>query len=190
MVQFKWTQNNPIKYLDPDGRDIKEIPLYNASAGLIGAVRLTVGVAIDSNANMAVYVKFEGGIGFGVTAVDDSVLNFLGLSKISDIGTLCDNLNVIADTTEILKMLPEDPGKGNLNELPIEDYFLNKIPVSGKNETIKDWKTSPVEAAVIVGAEGDKDGKVSLSLGAKGIAAVYLGSGTVYFKVVNHNQEA
>jgi hypothetical protein len=46
-----------------------------------------------------------------------------------------------------------------------------------------------VEGAFIIGAEGDKDGKVSLSVGVKAMADVYLASGTVYFKVKNNNQE-
>ena len=163
--------------------------MYNISIGLVGALRFTVGVAIDSNANIAIYMKFEGGIGFGITAVDESVINILGLSKINDIGTLYDSLKVIADTTEILKLLPDDTGKGNLDELAIEDYFINKIPVSDKKETITNWKTAPVEGAFIIGAEGDKDGKVSLSVGVKAMADVYLASGTVYFKVKNNNQE-
>jgi hypothetical protein len=129
---YHYAGNNPVRYIDPNGKDIKEIPLYNISIGLVGALRFTVGVAIDSNANIAIYMKFEGGIGFGITAVDESVINILGLSKINDIGTLYDSLKVIADTTEILKLLPDDTGKGNLDELAIEDYFINKIPVSDK----------------------------------------------------------
>ena len=183
---YAYGANNPVRYIDPDGNDIKEITLYNISAGFLVAGRISVGVAIDSNYDMAFFIKFEVGIGAGVTAADESLLNTLGLSKINDILQLYDSVSKIKESINLLDIdsyIPEDTGKGNLNDYPVENYFVNKIPVSCRRESVKDWKTCPVEACVIIGADGDKDGKVNISLGAKAIAAAYLLEGTVFFRV-------
>lgn len=175
-----------MKYIDPDGNDIKEITLYNVSAGFLVAGRISVGVAIDSNCDMAVFIKIELGIGCGVTAADESLINTLGLSKINNISELYDSVSNLQESISMLDIdnyLPEDTGKGNLNDLPIEDYFLNKIPVSCRRETVNDWDTCPVEGCVIIGADGDKDGKVKFSIGAKAIAAAYLFEGTVFLRI-------
>ena len=54
-----YCENNPLRYFDPDGTNIKEIALYNISAGFLVAGRISVGVAIDSNCDMDVFIKFE-----------------------------------------------------------------------------------------------------------------------------------
>ncbi len=150
---YAYAANNPVYYTDPDGNDIKEITVYNISAGFLIAGRISIGVAIDSNCDMAVFMKFEVGIGCGVTAADESLLNTLGISKLKKISDLYDSLSNLKDSINILDIdnyIPEDTGKGNLNDLPIEDYLANKIPVSCKREIINDWDTCPVEACVVI----------------------------------------
>ena len=135
---------------------------------------------------MAVFAKLELGIGAGITAADESLLNTLGLSKINDISKLYDSVSKLKESINMLDIdsyIPEDTGKGNLNDYPIEDYFANKIPVSCRRESVKDWDTCPVEACVIIGADGDKSGSVNFSLGAKAIAAAYLLEGTVFLRI-------
>ena len=183
---YHYAGNNPIRYIDSDGNDIKEITVYNISAGLLVAGRISAGVAIDSKYETAVFVKFELGIGAGITAVDESLLNTLGLSKINDISELYDSVSKLKESINMLDIdsyIPEDSGKGNLKDFPIESYILNKIPVSCRRENVKKWKSFPVESCVVIGADGDKDGKTSFSLGAKAIAAAYLLEGTVFLRI-------
>ena len=191
---YAYGANNPVHYIDPDGNDIKEVTLYNISGGFILAGRCSLGVAIDSNCDMAVFIKYEAGIGCGVTAVDESIINSLCLTKLNDISELYDsvsNLKESAGLFNIEKLIPTDTGKGNLNDLQIEDYFIGKIPVSCRRENIKDWEHCPVEACVGIGVDCDKEGNLSFTIGLKAIAAAYLIDGTVYFRIndaVNENQ--
>jgi len=186
---YAYGANNPVRYIDPDGNDIKEITLYSASIGAVGAVRFSLGVSIDSNGDTAVFAKFEFGIGAGTTVIDNSIAQIAELIDFGDLSSSVELLLSVIDFAEFVDNLPEDTGQGNLNDLPIADYLLNKIPVSKKFESIKDWKTFPVEGAVLIGAKGDKDGKVSFTFGLKGIASAFLCSETLYFKITNDLQE-
>ena len=57
--------NNPVKYVDPDGRDIRESPFDSKSGAALGALTGSAGLAKDSEGNYAIFVKVEVGIGFG-----------------------------------------------------------------------------------------------------------------------------
>ncbi|MCR5288750.1 MAG: hypothetical protein K6E51_02015 [Treponema sp.] len=135
---------------------------------------------------MAIFVKAEFGIGAGLTVADESLLNILGLSRINDISQLYDSISMLKEsinTLDIDSYIPEDTGKGNLNNYPVEEYFANKIPVSCRRESVKDWESCPVEACIGIGADGDKNKKVNISFGPKAIAAAYLLEGTVFFRI-------
>lgn len=185
---YHYANNNPVAYTDPDGNDIKKITLWKGGLGILGAARLSVGVAIDSNYDMAIFATTELGIGAGATFVDETVVNTLGLTTFNSISDLLDVSINLKDVLLMFKendMIPDDTGKGNLDDYPIEGYlnFTNKIPVSCSRETICDWTSCPVEGVIGIGAEGDKEGNVSFSFGAKAMAALYLFEGTVFFRV-------
>lgn len=132
------------------------------------------------------FIKFEAGIGCGVTAVDKSLVNILGVSKLNSISELCDSVSNLKESISMLDIdnyIPENTGKGKLNDLPIENYLANKIPVSCRRENINNWDSCPVEACVVAGTDGDKDGNVKFSIGAKAIAAAYLCEGTVFLRI-------
>ena len=65
-------------------------------------------------------------------------------------------------------------------EISVEDYVKKQLY---SEENVKKWKSCPVEACVVIGADGDKDGKTSFSLGAKAIAAAYVLEGTVFLRI-------
>ncbi len=54
-----------MRYVDPDGRDIRESPFDSKSVAALGALRGSAGLAKDSEGNYAIFVKVEVGIGFG-----------------------------------------------------------------------------------------------------------------------------
>lgn len=128
-------QNDTVNCVDLWGLDIQKIPLYSSTNGFLGVVRFSAGVAIDSNSNVAIYTKIEIGLGVGITAIDNKVLNSLGISALNDVETLYNDLFLISQTYNLIDNLPEDTGKGNLNDLPIKDYFLGTIPVGQKKES-------------------------------------------------------
>lgn len=64
------------------------------------------------------------------------------------------------------------------------DIGIDKLASNFTNgETIKDWKIAPCEGAFIIGTEGDKNNNWFFTIGVRGIAAAYLGSGTAYIKL-------
>ncbi len=169
---YHYAGNNPVKYVDPDGNDIKESELYSFSAGVFVAGRISFGVAKDSNHKVSVYVKIETGIGFGGSiAKADTLMNAI------DTGTsILENLVNDYSAIETIDNIVSDTGKENFDG-----------SVTYKGESVFDWQKNgqsvPVEAAVIVGACGDKDNNCELTVGATAIANVYLREDTWYFDI-------
>ena len=168
---YAYAGNNPVKYIDPDGRDIEEVPVLSVTAGFCAAARLSVGVAVDSKGNIAIYGKIEGGVGAGAdTGLDKPICSFSkGISLLSKV---IDSITYTESCVEFLGnviSLPEDTGEGNLS-----------AGLSLKGETIKDWVSVPVVGAFFGGVESDKRGKIFPSIGIQAIAAAFFVSGTVY----------
>ena len=63
---YAYGANNPVHYIDPDGKDIKAIYLGGAGAKLIAGGDVSVGLAWDDNGNIALAIT--GSIGVGVEA--------------------------------------------------------------------------------------------------------------------------
>jgi|GEM_PF-1655404 len=166
---YHYAGNNPIKYVDPDGRDIEESPIISGSLAILLAARGSIGFAKDSNNHIALYIKGELGLGAG-TDIDVKKGLFNALGNVGKILTLLDNgnsaLNLIVNAINV----PEDTGEGNFNGI------LNFVPDNYSN-----WSGNlPTEGAFFIGAQTDKKGKLSFTVGIKAIAAAYFGSGTLY----------
>ncbi len=168
---WNYCNGNPVKYVDPDGRDIEEVPVASFTVGICGVVRLSAGVAVDSKGNVAIYGKIEGGVGAGADiGLEKSISTFSKGIKI--LSKAIDSINYTEAGIEFLGNVisyPEDTGKGNLS-----------AGLSFKGETIKDWNKSPTVGAFFGGIERDKKGNVSPSIGIQVLAALFLASGTVY----------
>ena len=175
---FHYAGNNPVRYIDPDGRDIEETPIISVSIGVLGAARASAGFAIDSDEAAAIYCKLELGIGAG-TSIGLSKLfsgaiqkTFNLMSKI--IGYLNNSMSGVEIGKDIVN-IPEDTGAGNL-----EWKYLDCIDI--RWETEKNWKTPPVEAALFIGLQVDKNNEWSLDAPSC-IASAYLCSITIYVNI-------
>ena len=160
---------NSIKYVDPDGRDIEESPIVSGSLAILLAARGSIGFAKDSNNHIALYIKGELGLGAGTDIdVKKGLSNALG--NVGKILTLLDNGNSVLNLIVNAINVPEDTGEGNFNGI------LNFVPDNYSN-----WSGNlPTEGAFFMGAQTDKKGKLSFTIGIKAIAAAYFGSGTLY----------
>ena len=63
---YHYAGNNPVKYTDPDGRDIHILTLGGVGAKLVIGGSLNIGIAWDDNGNSALVMT--GGFGVGVEA--------------------------------------------------------------------------------------------------------------------------
>ena len=160
--------------MDPDGNDIEETPLLSDSIAVMGAVRVSGGIAVDSNGIIAFYAKVELGVGAG-TSVGLSKL-FTGnlrlqMKLIEDVCNYYSKLQCGLDISDDIINLPDDTGAGNIEK---EFYF--------KYETEKDWAQAPTESAIFFGFQTDENGHYSLDAPAL-IASAYVRSFTVYVKI-------
>lgn len=174
---YHYAGNNPVRYIDPDGNDIREATVTSKSIAVLGAGRGSTGIAKDSNGELAIFIKLEAGIGFGgeiykfgdVLKIYDAITNFV--SDIKDDYETIDNFMSI----------PEDTGKENFSDLP----NLFGI-ISFKHENYSSWDGHlPSEASFLIGASGDKEGNVELTTGLSVIAATYLTEETMYINISN-----
>ena len=163
--------NNPVKYTDPDGRDIEEVALVDHGLGLMIAGRGSIGIAKDSTGRVALFFKGEIGIGAGgdIKLSGDAFKKLM--SVLGNIDNVLTALDLIGFST------PEDTGKGNFDE----GIFTLRL------ETVKDWTDDkgmhvlPADVCFIGGVPMDKNGKLSPSVGFN--AAAYFASGTLYIDI-------
>ena len=171
---YHYAGTNPVKYVDPDGNDIEETSIISFSGGALGAIRISAGIAIDSNGTVAFYGKLEFGVGAGASIGLSNL--FSGTSKkifniIDDIITVLFSSLVGKKIADDILTPPEDTGTGTIDSI-----------FDVKWETYKDWNTAPVEGAFVFGVQQEKNGDYAID-GPALIASVYLSSLTFYLKI-------
>ena len=161
-----------MRYVDPDGRDIRETELFSKSLGVVLAGRVSGGIAKDSNGQLAFFVKVEGGVGFG-----GSLYKFGNILKaFNDFSNFLSDFKNDYDAIDNLISIPEDTGKGNFSDLPV---FFRML--SFKHEDYSSWNGKlPSEGACLLGAKSDENGNNELIAGVTAIAATYLIEKTLY----------
>ena len=60
---YVYSLNNPIKYFDPDGKDIHNISFAGVGAKIIAGADISFGVSWDDNGNVALSASLSAGIG-------------------------------------------------------------------------------------------------------------------------------
>ena len=169
---YHYAGNNPVKYVDPDGEDIRESELYSFSVGAGISARISLGIAKDSNHRSAIYMKLETGIGVGGSIANTDTI----IESLDTITSIFQNTVNGLDSIKTLDDIVLDTGKKNFEG-----------SITHQKETIFTWKqerkTIPVESAFIVGVNGDKKGNTKITLGATAIASVYLHEDTWYFDI-------
>jgi len=84
---YHYAGNNPVKLVDPDGRDIHNITIFGVGAKVIGGVGVTFGLAFDSNNQFAITTNFNAGIGVEIT-VDTPITPSFTVTKGTNISGL------------------------------------------------------------------------------------------------------
>ena len=65
---YHYAGNNPVKYTDPDGRDIYNFMLLGVGAKVVAGGGITVGFAVDDKMNFASLININAGIGVEASA--------------------------------------------------------------------------------------------------------------------------
>ena len=87
---FHYAGNNPVRYIDPDGRDIYNITIIGAGVKLIAGFGATFGIAFDDAGKISILTNLNVGIGVEASA-DTPITPSFSISRgvnISDLKSL------------------------------------------------------------------------------------------------------